>query len=360
MGPYVAVRWVRWFSSVGLPAEHIAAVIDLEPLEVDSALRVRRKYAPVKVAAWFDYKGSTRNRSIRCQTGTYVRRLRELGYEAGRIAELLVLKPRAVADYLERTAPTLSGPRVKPRTKKEQRRVEATARRREQRQAAATQAAADRAAWDHHDARRDDVGCEALAPPPSPGLAELGDRVVPPLEAPPAPPPGPWGGSSNPRVMHGERNGHARLTWPDVREIRRRHADGTSAYALAKEYGVNAGTIRAIVRNETWREADRTQPERTVGPELSPTRATEPAPAPAPSGTWSTDDLTWPKVRKIRRLAAKGVSNVEIARRFHVSETMIRMIVKGLRWRDDSGGRPRPPALPRTGDPPLSQENPCK
>ena len=55
---------------------------------------------------------------------------------------------------------------------------------------------------------------------------------------------------------HGERNPKAKLTWDQVREIRKRYAaDGIRQKDLAHEYGVTQANIGFIVRGETWREA---------------------------------------------------------------------------------------------------------
>lgn len=104
---------------------------------------------------------------------------------------------------------------------------------------------------------------EAPAPPPA---VELVNHQVEAELAPPAPS-NPWIGSSNPRAIYGARNGHAKLTWDDVREIRRHHSEGASCDALAKRYGVHGGTVRAIIRNETWGEPE-TNPETQPSIEL--------------------------------------------------------------------------------------------
>lgn len=55
----------------------------------------------------------------------------------------------------------------------------------------------------------------------------------------------------------GERNPKARLTWDDVRRIRRMYADGMRGKRqqdVADEYGVTQTTISGILRGVTWRE----------------------------------------------------------------------------------------------------------
>lgn len=54
--------------------------------------------------------------------------------------------------------------------------------------------------------------------------------------------------------MTGERNPNGRLTWAQVREVRRRWADRKGGPSMAKELGVHMSTIYSIVYNRTWRE----------------------------------------------------------------------------------------------------------
>lgn len=55
----------------------------------------------------------------------------------------------------------------------------------------------------------------------------------------------------------GERNPCARLTWSDVREIRRLASDGTSRASLAERFGVSCGTVHNIVSGRKWKQAAR-------------------------------------------------------------------------------------------------------
>jgi hypothetical protein len=50
----------------------------------------------------------------------------------------------------------------------------------------------------------------------------------------------------------GEKNGQARLTSEDVKEIRRLHATGVAQRALARQFGVNRAMIYLIVRRKKW------------------------------------------------------------------------------------------------------------
>jgi hypothetical protein len=51
----------------------------------------------------------------------------------------------------------------------------------------------------------------------------------------------------------GEEHYAAKLTWEKVACIRERFAKGASTRGLAREYGVDSATMRAVVRGETWR-----------------------------------------------------------------------------------------------------------
>lgn len=59
------------------------------------------------------------------------------------------------------------------------------------------------------------------------------------------------------RQTKGEQNGRAKLTWEQVREIRkryRRNSRKSGTVALAREYGVTNALIGKIIRNELWPE----------------------------------------------------------------------------------------------------------
>ncbi len=61
-------------------------------------------------------------------------------------------------------------------------------------------------------------------------------------------------GNTSESASKGEAHHDAKLTVAEVREIRLAYTtEGESQYALARRYGVNAGTINGIVRGRTWR-----------------------------------------------------------------------------------------------------------
>lgn len=66
------------------------------------------------------------------------------------------------------------------------------------------------------------------------------------------------GSRLHPEKYRGENGGLAKLTWEQVREIRRRYRwlgiGGDSTHTLAKEFGVSKSGIHAILKNKTWKE----------------------------------------------------------------------------------------------------------
>lgn len=60
----------------------------------------------------------------------------------------------------------------------------------------------------------------------------------------------PWRGVG----ARGESCGMAKLKWEQVREIRKRVANGESMRSLAKVFGVGSSTVGLIVHNRTWIE----------------------------------------------------------------------------------------------------------
>lgn len=55
--------------------------------------------------------------------------------------------------------------------------------------------------------------------------------------------------------LPGEQHHNAKLTWEQVREIRKRHLVGGCSYrSLAREFGIAPVNIRAVVLNLQWKE----------------------------------------------------------------------------------------------------------
>jgi hypothetical protein len=281
-----AVGWCHYLCSRGLPREHIAFVLELSGVDVADFLARRapsRCYMPRPDSS----------RPILGPTAGKVDRMAALGYTAAQIARTLCLRPKTVSDRLARTTGTDGRRLVKTRTPQEQARVEATRQRREEAQTMA----AERAAWRWAE---DDDDHGALLPLPGrrPPSAPHGHADVPTgveLE------PNRWNETPDPRARTGSISGRARLTWDEVDEIRRQGAAGETAYAIAKDRGLNAGTVRAILKGQSWPEVDRPFANRQVDLEVaasSPEAAPAPARAPRPK--------RWRPSPKAPKLFARG------------------------------------------------------
>ncbi len=110
-------------------------------------------------------------------------------------------------------------------------------------------------------------------------------------------------------VARGERNGAAVLSESDVAEILRRRAEmGTSAYRLAKDFGVAKGTVQFILSGGTWKHVKR--------PPMSPVR----------KGNTRLDVATVESIRASR--AAGGVTLKTIAELFGVSVSQVHRIAR--------------------------------
>jgi hypothetical protein len=58
------------------------------------------------------------------------------------------------------------------------------------------------------------------------------------------------------RTARGARVGNAKLSWDQVAEMRRRNAEGETAYRLAREFGVSYSTAKCIVSGHSWKTGD--------------------------------------------------------------------------------------------------------
>lgn len=231
-----AISWCRWLRAVGLPTAHIATVLDLEELEVDSFLRAPHAKGARRAAIGIPSRCTTKRllprRAILGETGTYIRRLCGLGYDAKRIAVILVLRPGAVAEFISRVMSTCGKPLAKPRTSLAQRSMEARRLEREKRRANAATAAADWARWNRPEPSQDDADPHSL---PSVELASEPMDMTEPIE----PKPNRWVGSS--RFQEGMAS--RKLTHADRQRIRDLRSEGLSTGELAAIYGVTRGAI---------------------------------------------------------------------------------------------------------------------
>lgn len=113
-------------------------------------------------------------------------------------------------------------------------------------------------------------------------------------------------------------NHRPKLDWQKVHKMRILYRAGCPQSQLAKTFGVGVNAVSKIVRNQRW-----IAPSNSVNGQMAESR----------------QKLNWDKVREIRALYAEGeISQVQIAKRFAVSQNMISKIVRNKRW--TTGKRP--------------------
>jgi hypothetical protein len=123
--------------------------------------------------------------------------------------------------------------------------------------------------------------------------------------------------------MRGSAHPLSRFDEAEIPDIRRLYRDGFSAQEIAEKYGVRQMTVLRILRGERYAHVP--DPDGPIV--MRPARIQHPWQS-APS------KLTWGKVRKIRRLAARTPrpTNGELAAKFGVSVTTISLIVNNRSW----------------------------
>jgi DNA-binding transcriptional regulator YiaG len=126
------------------------------------------------------------------------------------------------------------------------------------------------------------------------------------------------GTSQNPRFQ-GEDHPGAKLTWEQVREIRKRYTTGgVTQTALAAEYGVGATNLGHLLAGQTW-------PDPEYTPVMSKMHLRGEGHPEA--------KLTAPQIREIReKYAAGGVTQKELAQEYSVSRALLGLIIQRKRW----------------------------
>jgi hypothetical protein len=246
MRPQLGKAWCRWLRSVGLPAEHTAVVLDLEPFEVEVFLAAPGYGRPPQIPAIGGVRRAVTLRPVKGDTLNKIRRLLDLGYDADRITAILRLNRWHLAAVIARITPDRVAVLSRPRTRREQLALRDNQRRRSL--AAAERAA--RALWHRCAATGDDAGS-----PPAivPTAAELLVMVFEPRQER-LPEPTRWNQLGHQRTRWGEENGQAKLTRELAALIRSEHAAGITIAELARRFEVAKGTISAIVKGRTWLE----------------------------------------------------------------------------------------------------------
>jgi hypothetical protein len=123
----------------------------------------------------------------------------------------------------------------------------------------------------------------------------------------------------------GELSGKTRLTWVQVRELRRRYVEESTALRLlAAEYGISLGSVEQIVAGRVW-------PDPNYHPQKRPQTAHIRGEA------HRETTLTWEQVREIRTLyPTSGLRGADIGERYGVASNVIHNILRNKNWHDPS------------------------
>ena len=122
------------------------------------------------------------------------------------------------------------------------------------------------------------------------------------------------------RKQRGEANTSATLTWEKVREIRALRSSGFSQVDLARTFGVSKQSITNIIQGRTW----------LIDGYCAP-----------PKNYRSSAVLRWEDAVNIRDLAARGFSRDDLAKRYGTTSTSIGRIIRGDRWKTETGAKCR-------------------
>jgi transposase len=316
--PAAVTSWVRWLAHCGVPPDHIARVLDCPAGDVAELLKARAHARTIYHAdhplraeihrlrgaglSWraignrvglsftmarhiIRYKPRWQRAAPRPPrprdanrprvgglTATRFRRLLELGYEPGRVAELLQVHPAAVDDLVERL-------------RRRQGQGELRRARTHREQAALCE-------WDRF------LGDPEPEPLPAMPDDAQGVDPVKPAIAPATPTPrGDWGS------IHATEAHYRALSDDDLRRFWTLHAAGLWRRELAETFNVSMATVGRILR---------AGPPAGVGP--------------IPARRYRKLDVAG--VRRFWELRANGLTRRELAKTFGVSEDTVSRIIK--------------------------------
>jgi hypothetical protein len=125
----------------------------------------------------------------------------------------------------------------------------------------------------------------------------------------------------------GELSGKTRLTWAQVRELRRRYVEETTPMkAFAAEYGISLASVEKIVQGEVWPDpAYQPRPRTPEQRNANKVRG---------EAQWEAT-LTWEQVREIRTLyPTSGLRGADIGERYGVASNVIHNILRNKNWYD--------------------------
>jgi ribosome-binding protein aMBF1 (putative translation factor) len=329
--------WVRWLAQCGVPTDHIVEILGYDLAEVARILEPPRKGPRPWITGPPPRKGTA---VIFGPAATKVRRLVALGYDPGRIAAILCIRRADVVDFLRRSRPIRapkngSGALTRPRSRVEQKRLKPR-----------RPPAGPVDAWGYRDvdARRQDP---AQASPVSAIAAELPELVR--ADAPVAPVPADrrpatdaadWDRHWGSVRRTGARNARAVLDDAQVAEIRELRAEGLQRDELALMFSCSVATITRITSGRSYTDPPPPPPVEPTIVAAIPPAPPPPAPRPEPDASewdspstdrqrWLHAKLTYEAALQIRELAAQGMSRQDLAERFGVSVSAIRLIILG-------------------------------
>jgi hypothetical protein len=276
MGNQLQQRWVRWLVSQGLPPDHVARVLEIDPAEVE----VLAPWSGRGVALRVDGPPRRHWREmIAAQTATKIRRLDELGYDPGRIAAILAIRRADVVDFLARSKP-LRTPKngtpvlTRPRDRSEHRQAMATIRRRQRRRPPAEPPDE----WGY----RHVYACAEIADQttPAPIVPAIVAVEVPELVAVEAradvqagaelPLAGEWEPHFGRRDRRGSHHQRSVLDFALAQEIRKVWAaGGITQRELAARYYISLSTLKRVLSGQSYAEPD-TPPAAAELPATSP------------------------------------------------------------------------------------------
>lgn len=127
----------------------------------------------------------------------------------------------------------------------------------------------------------------------------------------------------------------SKLTWPEVREMRRQYAAGGWTYEqLALEFGSSIPSVHRIVKRQTWKEGG-------VLPVLPCLPCTQDnmddmvrIERSARSWRPGRAKLNWSEVREMRRLYAAGRARMQLSIEFGVGRSTVDYVVTGRTWKE--------------------------
>jgi hypothetical protein len=129
----------------------------------------------------------------------------------------------------------------------------------------------------------------------------------------------------------GEKNNHAKLTEPQIKDIVDLYKSGLVASEIAIIYGVEKSTICRITSGKGWRKVTSGVKYDRVAPRVAPHLA---AIASKPGILNGRAKITEDDVRNIRlEYAQGGVRQVDLASKYGLAQAVVSMIIRRATWK---------------------------